>query len=92
MAGAVFEVMLPDYSKKFQPNFKFVITKKVPNLSTFKSYAFGSHFQSEYCPFSLENEKKLITICDSSRFRGTIKPIFSFTKMFQCSLYFHFNI
>ena len=62
MAEAMFEVVLPDNLKKFQPNFKFVITEKNTNLSTFKSYAFGSHFKSEYCPFSVENEKKLITI------------------------------
>ena len=30
----MFEVVLPDYFKKFQPNFKFVITEKIPNLST----------------------------------------------------------
>ena len=58
MTEAMFEVVLPDYFKKFQPNFKFVITKKIPNLSTFKNYAFGSHFKSEYCPFSVENEIK----------------------------------
>ena len=55
----MFEVVLPDYFKKFQPNFKFVITEKIPNLSTFKNYAFGSHFKSQYCPFSVENEKKI---------------------------------
>ena len=54
----MFEVVLPGYFKKFQPNFKFVITEKVPNLSTFKTHASGSHFKSEYCPFSVENEKK----------------------------------
>ena len=58
MAEAMFEVVLPDYFKKFQPNFKFVITEKVTNLTTFKNYAFGSHFKSEFCPFSVENEKK----------------------------------
>ena len=58
MAEAMIEVVLPDYFKKFQPNFKFVITEKNPNLSTFKNYAFGSHFKSEYCPFSVGNEKK----------------------------------
>ena len=90
MAEAMFEVVLPDYFKKFQPNFKFVITEKVPNLSAFKNYAFGSHFKSEYCPFSVENEKKIsLPYIDSSRFRGTIKPNFSFQIMFQCSLYFH---
>ena len=63
MAEAMFEVVLPDYFKKFQPNFKFVITEKILNLSTFKNYAFGSHFKSEYFPFSVENEKKkFITI------------------------------
>ena len=54
----MFEVVLPYYFKKFQPNFKFVITEKVPNLSTFQNYAFGSHFKSEYCLFSVENEQK----------------------------------
>ena len=39
MAEAIFEVVLPDYSEKFQPKFKFVITEKVLNLSTFKNYA-----------------------------------------------------
>ena len=58
MAEAIFEVMSPDYFKKFQPNFNFVITEKVPILLFFKNYAFGSHFKSEYCPFSVENEKK----------------------------------
>ena len=28
----MFEVVLPDYFKKFQPKFKLVITEKVPNL------------------------------------------------------------
>ena len=58
MAEAMFEVVLPDYFKKFQPNFKLFISEKVPNLSTFKNYAFGSHFKSEYCPFSIEIFKK----------------------------------
>ena len=62
MAEAMFEVVLPDYFTKFQTKNKFVITEKIPNLSTFKNYAFGSHFKSEYCPFSVENEKKFITI------------------------------
>ena len=35
MAETMFEVVLPDYFKKFQPKFKFVITEKNPNLSTF---------------------------------------------------------
>ena len=55
MAEAMFEVELPDYFKKIQPNFKFVISEKNSNLSNFKIYAFGSHFKSEYCPFSVEN-------------------------------------
>ena len=58
MTEAMFEVVLPDYFKKFQPNFQFVITEKFSNLSNFKNYAFGSHFKSEYCLFSVENEKK----------------------------------
>ena len=58
MAEAMFEVVLPDYFEKFQRNFKFDITEKVFNLSAFKNYAFGSHFKSEHCPFSVENEKK----------------------------------
>ena len=62
MAEAMFEVVLPDYFKNFQPNFKFVITEKIPNLSTFKNYAFRSQFKSEYCPFSVEKEKKIFTI------------------------------
>ena len=37
MTEAMFEVVLPDYFKTFQPNFKFVITEKIPNLSTFKN-------------------------------------------------------
>ena len=32
----MFEAVLFDYFKKFQPNFKFVITKKGPILSIFK--------------------------------------------------------
>ena len=62
MAEAMFEVVLPDYFKKFQPSFKFVITEKVPNLSAFKNYAFGSHFKSEYCLFQSRMKKKFITI------------------------------
>ena len=58
MAEAMFEVVLPEYFKKFQPNFKFVITEKVPHLSTFKDYALKSHFKPEYCTFSVENERK----------------------------------
>ena len=56
-AEAMFGIVLPDYFKKFQQNFKFVITEKVPNLSTFKNFAFGSHFKSKCCPFSVKNEK-----------------------------------
>ena len=68
MAESMFEVELPDYFKKVQLNFKFVITEKIPNLSTFKNYAFGSHFKSEYCPFSVENEKKnSLPYIDSTR-------------------------
>ena len=64
----MFEVVLTDYFKKFQPSFKLVITEKNPNLSTFKNYAFGSHFKSEYCPFSVKNEKNSLPLIDSSRF------------------------
>ena len=54
----MFDVVLPDYFKKFQTNFRFVITEKILNLSTFKCYVFGSHFKPEFYPFSVENEQK----------------------------------
>ena len=58
MVEAMFEVLLSDYFQKNETNFKFVFTDKVPNLSTFKNYALGSHFKSEYWPFSVEIGKK----------------------------------
>ena len=54
----MFEVVLPDYFKKFQPNFKFVKTEKIPKLHNFKNHAFGSHFKTDFCPFLVETEKK----------------------------------
>ena len=50
----MFKVVLLDYFKKFQPNFNFVVTEKVPNFTTFKKYALGSHFKSKYCHFLAE--------------------------------------
>ena len=82
MAEAMFEVVLSDYFKKFPPNFKFVITEKVPNCLLLK-LCFGSHFKSDYCPFSVENEKNSLPCFDSSLFSGTIKPVFSFPKCFS---------
>ena len=92
MAEAMFEVVLPDYFKKFQPNFKFVITEKNPNLSTFKNYAFGSHFKSEYCPFSVENEKKthILIQVDSEEQLNQFFPsqkCFSVPCIFTCFKY-----
>ena len=64
-------------SKKFQPNFKFIINEKSP---TFNNYALGSHFKSEFCPCTVDNEKMNLPFIDSSR--GTVKPIFSSQKSF----------
>ena len=95
MAEAMFEVVLPDYFKKFQPNFKFFITEKIPNLSTFENYAFGSHFKSEYCPFSVENEKKnhyhILIQVDSEEQLNQFFPSqkrFSVPWIFTCFKYF----
>ena len=62
MAEALFEVVLPDYFKNFQPNFKFVITEKIPNLSTLKNYALEATSNRNNALFSVENEKILITM------------------------------
>ena len=73
MAEAIFEFVLPDYFKKISTKFQICFTEKIPNLSSFKNYVFGSHFKSDNCPFSVENEKKNgLAYIDSSRFRGLI--------------------
>ena len=88
MAEAMFEVVLPDYFKKFQTNFKIVITEKNSNSSTFKNYAFGSHFKTEYCPFSVENEKKthyhILIQVDSEE---QLNHFFPSQKSFTCFKY-----
>ena len=95
MTEAMFEAVLPDYFKKFQPNFQFVITEKIPNLSTFKNYAFGSHFKSEYCLFLVENEKKthyhILIQVDSEEQLNQFFPsqkCFSVPCIFTCFKYF----
>ena len=64
MAEAMFEVVLPDYYEKIQPNFKLIISEKVPNLTFSKNYALRSHFRSEYCPFAVEKKFPLPEISE----------------------------
>ena len=94
MAEVMFEVVLPDYFKKLQPNFKFDKTEKVPTLSTFKSYALASHFKSEYCHFSVESEKKafyhILIQVDSEEQLNQLFPsqkCFSIPCIFTCFKY-----
>ena len=61
LAETIFEVVLPDYFKTFQTNFKFIITEKVPNLPNFKNHAFGSHFKSDFGP-------RLVEIANNSHY------------------------
>ena len=62
MAEAMFEVVLPDYFKKFQPNFKFVITEKNPNLSILKIMLLEATSNLNIVLFQSRMKKKLISI------------------------------
>ena len=54
MAEAMLEVVLANYFKKIQSNFKMVVTEKIPKLSTLTMYASESHFKSELSLLSFE--------------------------------------
>ena len=88
MAEATFEVVYLIISKVFNQISNLLLLKKNFNLSTFKIFAFGSHFKSVYCLFQTRMKKNYLTYIDSSRFRRTIKPFFSSQNCFSVPFIF----
>ena len=58
----MFEVVLPDYFKKFQPNFKFVITEKYLIYLILKIMLLEATSNLNIALFQSRMKKKLITI------------------------------
>ena len=90
MVEAMFE-RSPSYFKQFQKQFKFLVTNEKINLSSVKSFATCSHFDSEFCQLTTTTTKytnHFHVLIDTSEAATTYDDIFKRNKAFLVSCLF----
>ena len=90
MVEAMFE-RSPSYFKEFQKQFKFLVTNEKINLSSVKSFAVCSHFDSEFCQLTTtttNSTNHFHVLIDTSEAATIYDDIFKRNKAFPVSCRF----
>ena len=89
MVEAMFE-RSPSYFKQFQKQFKFLVTNEKINLSSMKTFAVCSHFDSAFCQLTTttKSTNHFHVLIDTSEAATTYDDIFKRNKAFPVSCLF----
>ena len=88
MVEAMFE-RSPSYFKQFQKQFKFLVTNEIINLSSVKSFAVCSHFDSEFCQLTTTTSTNHFhVLIDTTEAATNYDDIFKRIKAFPVSCLF----